>query len=451
MVNSNSIAASVLSKMGINAEDVFPASPVGGYPGADTILSGAGSDELQAFGGSDYIFDRGGGDDTFYGGDDTELFLFDTDDGLDTVQYDGIEVVTLEVSGDPESYDAARIAFDGEGGTDTLYSIEKVRMVHFDQEHTLDYSDFEREITIESYNLSERFFENGDLLEHGGSFKTGVNVLEVAPWVYSAGDEVFKAVNFGTFIATDYDDKVTLRGLGILESVSVSTGAGDDVVDITVQNSLIDLGSGADTVKNAGSGSIIYTGAGDNAQDTLRLGDDIYYADAGFEDRFKSFGFTLDGAGRYAYSESPWTSGLFLKYSRNVDGDLVIRDMLGRDTYVANYVNTLDGAAGNTAGIFIYNWDVGVYRLYEYAGKNPPPSIMNNFKALDAQLKAGLGDKFTGTVDPLAIDLDGDGLEVRPETYVTSPHFDMNGDGFAERVGWVGPPRAFAADAAGAN
>ena len=41
-------------------------------------------------------------------------------------------------------------------------------------------------------------------------------------------------------------------------------------------------------------------------------------------------------------------------------------------------------------------------------------------------------------VDPLVLDLDGDGLELTARTNL-SPVFDLDGDGFAEQTGWVRP------------
>jgi hypothetical protein len=45
--------------------------------------------------------------------------------------------------------------------------------------------------------------------------------------------------------------------------------------------------------------------------------------------------------------------------------------------------------------------------------------------------------------DPLAIDLDGDGLETSQVDF--GVHFDLDGDGFAQRTGWVGPDDALLA------
>lgn len=52
--------------------------------------------------------------------------------------------------------------------------------------------------------------------------------------------------------------------------------------------------------------------------------------------------------------------------------------------------------------------------------------------------KALLGTSYFAGVDPLVLDLDGDGLELTARTNL-SPLFDLDGDGFAEQTGWVRP------------
>ncbi|WP_129505146.1 calcium-binding protein [Bosea sp. Tri-54] len=48
----------------------------------------------------------------------------------------------------------------------------------------------------------------------------------------------------------------------------------------------------------------------------------------------------------------------------------------------------------------------------------------------------------TPPVDPLVLDLDGDGIELI-SVGASSTHFDFDGDGFSERVGWVAPDDGF--------
>ncbi len=79
------------------------------------------------------------------------------------------------------------------------------------------------------------------------------------------------------------------------------------------------------------------------------------------------------------------------------------------------------------------SWDA--YRLLEVPNKN---WFYDTFEALFGYyLKAMTGESYFLGVDPLVFDLDGDGLELTARSSV-SPLFDIDGDHFAERVGWVG-------------
>ncbi|MFN3077654.1 MAG: hypothetical protein ABT940_12385, partial [Alphaproteobacteria bacterium] len=121
---------------------------------------------------------------------------------------------------------------------------------------------------------------------------------------------------------------------------------------------------------------------------------------------------------------------------RNTAGDLIIRDVNDRQTFIANYQGG-PGAAFDTAGIYVGEVSSDAFRLFD-------PDFPSVNRMLDAQMelvealwKANMGqDVRMGGVDPLVIDLDGDGLELSPRT-AASPWFDMDGDGFAERTGWV--------------
>lgn len=54
----------------------------------------------------------------------------------------------------------------------------------------------------------------------------------------------------------------------------------------------------------------------------------------------------------------------------------------------------------------------------------------------------GGGGRAQLPVDPLVLDLDGDGIELSSVAQ-SQTYFDFDGDGFAERTGWVGPDDAF--------
>lgn len=251
------------------------------------------------------------------------------------------------------------------------------------------------------------------------------------------GDDVLDGGDGNDFIR----DK---KGANIIDA-----GAGDDRVWGGGLGSVIDLGAGADRLDNPSIDTIIYTGA-DNDTDTIEFGINSYIMDAGFEDRIEYFFWNLTGGGKWHFSESEWTYADGVKYAINTNGDLVIRSILKLpfiggehwQTFVNDYTTTLHGSAGNTAGILLYEYDYEVYRIGEI-GSQPANYYWLNTKLLDAILESTLGDMYTpSNADPIVFDLDNDGLEIRAES-ILSPHFDMNGDGFAERVGWIGSGDAY--------
>ncbi len=110
---------------------------------------------------------------------------------------------------------------------------------------------------------------------------------------------------------------------------------------------------------------------------------------------------------------------------------LLVRDLLGRVTTIANYVGG-PGAASNTAGIYVGEFDIDIYNLLD--PDLPGGSVTSQLEFACAELKILLGVEHVN--DPLVLDLDGDGIELTARTGV-SPLFDVDGDLFAERTGWV--------------
>ncbi|QPH54667.1 calcium-binding protein [Pontivivens ytuae] len=68
---------------------------------------------------------------------------------------------------------------------------------------------------------------------------------------------------------------------------------------------------------------------------------------------------------------------------------------------------------------------------------DPPPDD-NGDPAEEEEPEREAGGFRPPLVDPLVIDLDGDGIELTP-LIGSQSYFDLDGDGFAEQTGWVGP------------
>ncbi|WP_417453881.1 calcium-binding protein [Kiloniella sp.] len=261
------------------------------------------------------------------------------------------------------------------------------------------------------------------------------------------------------------DDYIVHTGYG-----EVDGGAGNDIIVafgaeyIDGQTRLeLDGGAGDDVIfALGGDGALLFGGAGDDVlwntsfagemtggegADTFFFSDTTLITDATAEDRISAFGlFNLHGGYRQMESESPWATGLlFFRYAYNEDGELVIQNSILKkvfgygETYVANAKTGPDVAASErTAGIYTFEYDIDFHRLFSGKG-GPGAGIWGIFEiGLGHIMKALTGTALYGGVDPLILDLDGDGLELTART-TSSPFFDMDGDGFSEQTGWVRP------------
>ena len=91
--------------------------------------------------------------------------------------------------------------------------------------------------------------------------------------------------------------------------------------------------------------------------------------------------------------------------------------------------------------ISVYEYEMGAYKLVN--GNWPSHlSLMGTWDLLGAVVKANFGVSIWGGIDPLVLDLDGDGLELMQRSSI-SPRFDVDGDLYAERTAWVRPDDGF--------
>jgi hypothetical protein len=110
----------------------------------------------------------------------------------------------------------------------------------------------------------------------------------------------------------------------------------------------------------------------------------------------------------------------------------------GPTTYILNWEadsagKTVDERPGHIS-LFTVTYE-GVFRL---AGPDWPSngSAMGWWDLYGALVKTEFGQSVWKGVDPLTLDLDGDGLELSGPSAL-SASFDFNADGYAERTGWV--------------
>ena len=267
----------------------------------------------------------------------------------------------------------------------------------------------------------------------------------------SGGDGADRVAAFDQVVADGGADDDLMFASG---SATVDGGLGNDVIfsflpEYVDENTRlqIDGGGGDDSIfVLGGEGAIVHGGAGDDwifvwnfaaevygdeGADRFFWAPDILIADAEAQDRLSFFGFTLTGGIAYGGEESVWASQSFLpfiRYGLNTEGELVV-DAFGHQMFVADYVGG-PGAAENTLGIYLARIEFAFYQILD---ERPALQASPLSAVIGAQLKAA------GIIhpdDPLALDLDGDGLEFTGLN-TSDTYFDLDGDGFAEHTAWL--------------
>jgi hypothetical protein len=220
---------------------------------------------------------------------------------------------------------------------------------------------------------------------------------------------------------------------------------GDRIEDLSGHATEVYGGGGDDVIHVAGAGSELYGGAG---ADRFQLSDDVLIGDASGEDGLSFLGLAdLTGGVRQAESETPWAMGASgVRYAFNPAGEMVVSSGLlrGADgdpwmTYVAGVspedVGPDSVQGERPLGLYVIEKDIDFTRLLD---PDLPKGWWSDFWRIQFgdTLKAMTGTSYFEGVDPLVLDLDGDGIELSGRSSV-SPRFDMDGDGFAEPSGWV--------------
>lgn len=233
------------------------------------------------------------------------------------------------------------------------------------------------------------------------------------------------------------NDIIIVAGSGAVEA---DGGTGDDFL-LAVGSYPVKLfgGAGNDTLWSLTPGSILQ---GDEGADIFIFSRNTLIADASPEDRISFFGLhNLTGGFKWAELERSWATGPFgFAYSYNQDGELGIWNKWFSPfgyglTFVADARTGPDTpSAERTAGLYTFSYDISFMRLID---SDHGWGFYNLFElAFGHMAKAMTGTSFFGGVDPLILDLDGDGIELLARTSA-SPVFDIDADGFAEQTGWV--------------
>ncbi len=409
-----------------------------GTDGHEIIFGGGGQDTILASSGqtenANNFLAGGDGDDRMFGGKSRDYFS--GGEGNDTVFYSlaGTPLVVY-LSVKPSQLLEVNA---GDGNIDRLAQVEKIELSLLDDAVNLANAETMPPLIVDGGSGDDRLY-----LPAGKSIK----IEEVS------SDTPKKLSNLSTLSiaqierleATNTNDSAQIRLVpdeGYSAVREIHMNGGDDELNVTGGGTplVVYLGSGNDVLEHVVSGSTVY---GDSGADTFNVANNYLIADASPEDRITSNGVkTLTGGVRWKQSDSPWAYGAAyqgaVKYGINRGGELVIQDFFGNKTFVANFNNSLNGPY--TAGIKLVELDLKSYKLVE------APDGWKFYETMEALLghamKALTGYSLFNTVDPLVLDLDGDGIELNARTSV-SPMFDLDSDGFSEMTGWVRPDDAF--------
>jgi len=247
-----------------------------------------------------------------------------------------------------------------------------------------------------------------------------------------------------SIFGSEYEDKVTVNQSAATtqqQQMSMQLMSGMMLTEEGGDYTELHLGGGDDELTGNMNNMIVYSGEG---ADSIEVGTQYLFADASADDRLTHAGDELHGGIRYKGSESPYAIGLGgIRYGINVENELMIQ-LADSDefTFIAGYKDGIDGngSGGYTAGIGVGEMLLEAYRLFE------SPYGYHLYETLEALVGYGLkfltGESYFKSVDPLVLDLDGDGIELSAQSSA-APLFDIDGDGFAERSGWVQPDDGF--------
>ena len=392
------------------------------YAGNDTVMGHDGDDILFGGKGNDVIHAGSGSDVLNGGGRQSEI---GPDDGIDTADYHfsgtSIDVRFGLASPEQRAKGIFHVLDDGE---DTLVSIERLIGSSLGDVVTVSVWDNTVLNRLEWIDLGDApIAGEGDVLDLEG-----------------LGDDLF--------LIQRHSDEVVVHNLAALGGVltakhvnTIKTGAGNDTIigggyvddgPDADEAMVIRSGAGDDEIIIAADGAIVYSGIGD---DIIRLGGTARLADLSTADRLYLADKPVTGAVRNKESESAYAHDGALRMTFNEQGELFLKDGAGRETFITNAQVGPDIAPEDrTAGIYVFEKSLEFTRLLD---PNLPSGwwtdlwrvqVIETAKAMTpaAQMEA---------IDPLVLDLDGDGVELLARA--DGVLFDMDGDGFAEPSGWV--------------
>ncbi len=365
---------------------------------------------IQSNGGVyDLRIDGGGGNDTIYYGEDSSGNLI-SDTVAIGINSDGIEVT------------------DHSEGRQSLTNIENIELSPAnDHVAVVSWANV-------SLNVDGNWQSNGDTLDFSGLIQgvhfTDGGVAGDGGWFLPSQNKIHYS-NFETIIGTS---------------------SGDVYDDQSSTNQNVFLGGGADTVLHAGAGSEIDLGANDGASDVVQFSPDVLIKNFGNEDRITFGGKTLYGGlenekNDKGYAES---MGGQIRYGLSKSGDLEISFAGLGDGITTSNTMTIAGWGKTYGSLGIPYLGYGDISLAKFkmsavrVGSSTAGlgTIWGTWELFGLETKILTGHNSWGNIDPLVLDLNGDGFNLGLVSSY-SAKFDTDADLYQEYTGWVGGEDGF--------
>ncbi|MEM0929729.1 MAG: calcium-binding protein, partial [Pseudomonadota bacterium] len=444
---------------------------VGGQ-GNDTIFGGDGND-LIAGGRGDDTLSGGGGRDFIAGGDG-----FDTLDlGLDLFGSTSPANISIEAIKPASADERTAIEITSNGDVDRIIDIEQITLSDKSDRVALlgDVGDhnggglrIDMGLALEALNqdvVDASAATTGVYFDVGSGRTLGLDTTtDRGSWFSGAGwlptllGSAFSSTDLEItgsekVLGTDYSDAL------IASSTSETDLYGGDGNDLLVgRGPVANLwGEGGADVFQIGSNTVI--------KDAEKTGDSVWMGlpifggtkqwwmegNKAYWSPFSTIQTAFPVIGSQILSTAAFFVDVatmkFASFQSNEDGSLGINIGygLGGVATIEDYQLDFDtGAASGGVVVFETGRADG-----EARSGFDEPSKDNFTQFINLALKAGFGVGFTGW-DPIVLDLDGDGYELTTQRN-SGVHFEFDGDGFAEKTGWVRPDDGFLVLDANAN
>ncbi|MDN4617619.1 calcium-binding protein, partial [Paenibacillus sp. PsM32] len=254
---------------------------------------------------------------------------------------------------------------------------------------------------------------------------------------YDGNDTIYGYIGEDNIQGNDGND-ILYGGIG---SDILSGAKGDDILLGEDGNDSLDGGTGSDTLKGGAGNDVLEGGQGKNDRLEGGTGNDTYIFHKGdgidtiveigdnFHDTLKIYGYTMKEAKFKFFIEYPGTYGA---YSINVMIYFPNQHGSAYDKITVQGWERTSGVTGQVERLVFVNGGIPIeYDLKTIASKVIKKPFRNTI----------LSGSQAAAMDPLILDLNGDGISSL--SLEEGTHFDYDGDGFAEKTGWVNSEDGF--------